>query len=402
CQESSGVVVGWCGDGVPQFYYSEECDAGIENGTADCSYGETGCYVCTDMCKQVEGNVVGWCGDGVIQRDDCSGYSNCVEVPGINEECDSGNDNGWSGFCSEDCSYMTSCGDGTVDLGEICDTTDVQCSDYSQFVSGTLACPVDCSIPDASGCVEDPAYVSPFFTTSQSLCYNNTAQISCPAFGDPFYGQEPQFNYTSQSFSVSGDVVEEFVSGLMWQKDTPSAYSGCTKGTGSSQCTLAESIQYCEDLDLGGFEDWRLPTSYELGTVVNYTQTPSLIFSDFINTQSSDYWTLDAVVSFSDGFVSSEDPVNGAYVKCVRGDLECAGCNFFGSQIEGNLAILPISLNLSEVIFWYFNSSDPLVSWEDALSYCEGTVENGLSKFRLPTINELHSLVDRSASNPAS
>ena len=107
-------------------------------------------------------------------------------------------------------------------------------------------------------------------------------------------------------------------------------------------------------------------------------------------------------MSFSDGFVSSEDPVNGAYVKCVRGDLECAGCNFFGSQIEGNLAILPISLNLSEVIFWYFNSSDPLVSWEDALSYCEGTVENGLSKFRLPTINELHSLVDRSASNPAS
>jgi hypothetical protein len=274
----------------------------------------------------------------------------------------------------------------------------------SQFQSGEIPCPNDCGFPaDISACVEDPSYVSPFFTTSQTLCYNNTGTISCPSSGSAFYGQDPQFNYTSQSLSVSGDVVEEAVSGLMWQKDTPSSYSGCTQGTGSSQCTFAEASQYCADLDVEGHDDWRLPTSHELMILVDFSQTQPLIFSDFTNTVSGKYWTSDSAVSFSDGFVSSEDPANGAYVKCVRGDSSgCAGCSFDGYETVGNMIIVPVDFDANEITFWYYSSSQSSVDWEDALDYCEGITQNGFSNFRLPTVNELYSLVDRSSSNPAS
>ncbi len=401
CTQSPGTPVGYCGDGSIQYGFGETCDHG---GIiiSDCNYGDPACEVCSFECKFISGNVVGYCGDGVTQRDDCSGYSNCVEVSGVNEECDSGNDNGWSGFCSEDCSYMTSCGDGTVDLGEICDTTDVQCSDYSQFTSGTVECPVDCSIPDASGCVDDPNYASPFFTTSQSLCYNNSVAVSCPAFGDPFYGQEPQFSYTVQSFVVDSDIVEESVSGLVWQKETPSSYAGCTKGTGSSQCTSAEASDYCENLDLGGFDDWRLPMGYELITIMDFAKSDPLAHSDFVNTQSGNYWAADSAISLTDGSISGGVPTEGGFVKCVRGDASgCAGCERYNFLEMERLIVDLVDVDANEVVFWYYDDIASAVDWEDALDYCAGITENGLSKFRLPTINELHSLVDRSSSNPA-
>jgi len=43
------------------------------------------------------------CGDGVIQRGDCTGFSNCEEVPGTNEVCDDGHMNGEYGYCAIDC-----------------------------------------------------------------------------------------------------------------------------------------------------------------------------------------------------------------------------------------------------------------------------------------------------------
>ncbi|HSW59384.1 MAG TPA: DUF1566 domain-containing protein, partial [bacterium] len=253
-----------------------------------------------------------------------------------------------------------------------------------------------------SGCTEDPNYASPFFTTSQTLCYNNSVAVSCPAFGNPFYGQEPQFDYTVQSFVADSDTVEESVSGLVWQKETPSSYSGCTKGTGSSQCTLAEALDYCEDLDLGGFDDWRLPMGYELITTMDFAKTAPLIHSDFVNTQSGNYWTVDSTVSLSDGSISGGVPTEDGFVKCVRGDGSgCAGCERYNFLEMDKLIVDLVDVDTNEVVFWYFDDLASAVDWEDALDYCSGVTENGLSNFRLPTINELHSLVDRSASNPA-
>ncbi|MBO4705691.1 MAG: hypothetical protein J5647_08165 [Spirochaetaceae bacterium] len=75
-----------CGDGKLREHPNnledkEVCDAGSLNGTY-----EGGCSL---DCKTVY-----TCGDKKIQREDCSGYSNCEEITGGNEECDEGENNG--------------------------------------------------------------------------------------------------------------------------------------------------------------------------------------------------------------------------------------------------------------------------------------------------------------------
>jgi hypothetical protein len=404
CEESPGVVVGYCGDGAVQDGYGEECD---HSGTIDldCPYGWDGCLVCNEECKLVSGNVVGYCGDGVTQREDCTGYSNCVEVAGVNEECDDAEYNGYSGYCSTDCSYVLACGDDNLDLGEFCDPpgSTVDCDFIPHFSSGTTTCPAGCGFPDASTCNEDPAYASPFFAASQTDCYDNTGSISpCPSSGTPFYGQEPQFNYLAQSFVADVDVIEETVSGLIWQKETPANYAGCS-GSSGSLCSYSEAYDYCENLDLGGFSDWRLPYGYEIITLMNFAKTPPLMHSDFADTAIDSYWTTDiALFSMADGTVVNSDPSEYKFVKCVRGEAtECIGCQRNSIIKEGQLYVDVLDDVTFEIVFWYFDDADTAVNWENALGYCSAVSENGMSNFRLPTVMELHSLVERS-SMPAS
>lgn len=78
-----------CGNGEIDFH-SEECDEGDRNS-------ETG--FCSPTCKKAR------CGDGFVQLD---------------EACDLGSENAEDGTCSLSC-RLTFCGDGIVQLGEVCD-----------------------------------------------------------------------------------------------------------------------------------------------------------------------------------------------------------------------------------------------------------------------------------------
>ncbi len=51
---------------------------------------------------------------------------------------------------------------------------------------------------------------------------------------------------------------------------------------------------------------------------------------------------------------------------------------------------------------WQDNSIGEKMTWESAIDYCENTLTlGGYDDWRLPNINELKSIVDRSRSNPA-
>ena len=78
-----------CGNGAIDFH-SEECDEGEGNS-------QTG--FCSPTCKKAR------CGDGLVQ---------------LNEECDLGEDNAPGGACSRLC-YAARCGDGIVQDPESCD-----------------------------------------------------------------------------------------------------------------------------------------------------------------------------------------------------------------------------------------------------------------------------------------
>jgi len=59
-------------------------------------------------------------------------------------------------------------------------------------------------------------------------------------------------------FTASEDVVADSLSQRTWQK-----------GIASSDLTWEAAQQYCESLELGGYDDWRLPSLKELQTIVD-------------------------------------------------------------------------------------------------------------------------------------
>lgn len=121
-------------------------------------------------------------------------------------------------------------------------------------------------------------------------------------------------------------TVTDIATGLMWQQ------AGPTNQDGSAKSMLwEEALTYCEELELAGKDDWRLPNINELQSIVDYTAyDPSVDVTTFPDTQSESYWSstsYDADSSFAwdihflsgDIWVSSPDKTDGRYVRAVRG-----------------------------------------------------------------------------------
>ena len=55
--------------------------------------------------------------------------------------------------------------------------------------------------------------------TGQEKFFNNSTTISKPSVGQPFYGQDAQYNRNQPSYTDNGDgTITDNVSGLIWQK----------------------------------------------------------------------------------------------------------------------------------------------------------------------------------------
>lgn len=410
CNTECTGDVEYCGDGITNG--SEVCDHGVNNGQpgyclSDCSavdiYCGNGVVQTGELCDEGPNNGLydpagtGYC------NSDCNGYAEggfCgdnVTQP-AEEDCDDGGNNGLPGYCEADCTTASDCGDNVIGSGEFCDTANVNCNEMDQFSSGVVACPEDCGIPVMTLCEENLSYVSPFFTSSQTDCYNNTTVITCPDEGDLFYGQEPQFNHEEPAFTVNSETIYDDVTGLTWQKSTPSTYSGCTQGDpAGSRCTVAEAWSYCDTLSMGGYEDWRLPAVYELNALLDLERPAPVIRPDFTNTAvSGNYWSAGMgyyLTSMSDGTVAKADKSSSGYVKCVRGEQLFAESEII---IDGNLyadILDPVSF---KAVFWQYDDTNPSMNWEDALDHCSNITESGISGFRLPSYNELLWFVNES------
>ena len=102
--------------------------------------------------------------------------------------------------------------------------------------------------------------------------------------------------------------------GLAWQHDEELA-----------RMTFAEALAYCEDLELGGFDDWRLPNVRELQSIADYSRYPAAVDSlgkESLDLEGGDHWGfLSSTPGFSFymdlGFVFGGFPESG-WVRAVR------------------------------------------------------------------------------------
>jgi hypothetical protein len=119
------------------------------------------------------------------------------------------------------------------------------------------------------------------------------------------------------AYTWDDDTVTDGVTGLVWQR----VVSGFLVNWGP-----AKSL--CEDLVLGGWDDWRLPTVVELRSIVDHTRGNPAINSDaFPNAAAGVYWsasppaygnTVAWCVAIGYGYSSLNNVNNFARVRCVR------------------------------------------------------------------------------------
>ena len=131
-------------------------------------------------------------------------------------------------------------------------------------------------------------------------------------------GGQPAQSFTD---NVNGTVTD-YKTGLVWQQDGPTDVKTCK-----------DALSYCEGLNLGGHDDWRLPNAKELKSLVDSSRyNPSINPIYFPNAVASYYWSSTTVaqadypvyawyVDFNYGDVfGSIYKYNTYYARCVRGE----------------------------------------------------------------------------------
>lgn len=151
--------------------------------------------------------------------------------------------------------------------------------------------------------------------SGQKLCYDARGEKTpCPATG-----QDGEVSILPMSFKDNGDgTVTDNVTGMLWQKQDDNK---------TREWEGANS--YCEELKLGGFSDWRLPTRRELVGIVDFSRVnPAIDPTVFPGTATRYYWSSTVspfvnngvwALSFDNGFLVDVSKTGFSYyARCVR------------------------------------------------------------------------------------
>src|SRR4030066_830195 len=243
--------------------------------------------------------------------------------------------------------------------------------------------------------------------TDQTTFYDNSKTISLPQPGEPFYGQDAQYEGTQPSYQDNGDgTVTDLVTGLMWQK------SPGTNGDGiinyNDKMFFDDAQTYAASFNLAGVEDWRLPTIKELYSLIMFSgaeASPDATSTDglvpFIDTNYFNFAFGD--LSAGERIIDAQFATSTIYVSTtMTGDRTMFGVNFAEGRINGYPADQTIgkkyyvlyvrdntAYGINEYVdngdgtitgnatglMWMKNDNGAAVSWENALSYAEGLEE---------------------------
>jgi hypothetical protein len=276
--------------------------------------------------------------------------------------------------------------------------------------------------------------------TGQAKCYDNHSEISPPKLGQPFYGQDAQFQRHPSSYSLSADglTVYDRNTGLTWQRSPDTNGDGTL--TRKDKLTLTQALALPAKLNaakFGGFDDWRLPSIKELYSLFDARGTdpsgPSRMdtsgLTPFIDTKyfkfaygdtskgerliDSQYASsikyvgksargFDKLfgVNFADGRIKGYDlqmPGGGEktfFVQCVRGNPQY-GRNDFHDNTDGTIT------DRATGLMWSKADSGKGMNWQEALAWVQKKNAEkylGHNDLRMPSVKELQSIVDYTCS----
>jgi len=196
-----------------------------------------------------------------------------------------------------------------------------------------------------------------------------------------------------QSYTVEGEVVLDTVTELTWQRTAS-----------SMPMSWSDANEFCESLavDGGGF---RLPSRIELVSLVDLTQSGTAIDGNaFPSTPPEGFWSASrsADISnkawgvgfgFSTGVAFQAELTEPRRVRCVRSPATEQGASRF--TVDGELVE-----DTATHLQWQREASSVAADWNTAAQSCASLTLSG-DGWRLPTLKELHTLVDETRVLPA-
>ena len=267
--------------------------------------------------------------------------------------------------------------------------------------------------------------------TGQSKCYNTAVEIGSPAAGEAFYGQDAQYYGPPPRYNDNGNgTVLDLTTGLTWMASPDADGDGVLESPGDklSWWDAMEFPNTLNEMNYGGYDDWRLPSIKELYSLIDFSGVdPSGLEGDttglipFIGREyfgfvygnedageriiDSQYWSSTEYVSttmggdhtvfgvnFADGRIKGygtslhgDDKVS--FALCCRGNIGY-GTNDFTDNGDGTVT------DAATGLMWQQADNGAGKTWKEALSYAENLVLAGHDDWRLPNAKELQSILD--------
>ena len=339
----------------------------------------------------------------------------------------------------DDCSYADECNGAGVCAGTpyscnghgTCNGDEATCTCDTGY-AGTFChqCDPDalgeypyCFLPNTAFCATSQCFGVP--PTNQESCYDNEALMTCPGeagsetCGEVDYcGQDAQYPDVTRTYTcytadgnvgdcsmmipvAENEVVVDSLTGLMWQRMYASGRE------------WSAAVTYCEDLDYGGHDDWRLPSELELLSIVdNGTINPSTDTLAFRGTPSGSFgrfWTSiqqpateggARYVGFTYGQCSYWGQSRGCYVRCVRGGHQGSPEGTFDPFLTVG-TVEPTVIHKTTGLEWQ-KTFETGMTWQQSMAYCENLDYAGHTDWRLPNVKELQSLINVETISPCS
>ncbi len=256
--------------------------------------------------------------------------------------------------------------------------------------------------------------------TNQEDCFDEDGYIPDPNEGEQWYGQDAQVDGTSPSYKDMGDgTVLDLNTGLMWQK------------TPGEDVNWDDAVSGADDLDLAGYDDWRLPTIKELYSLMDfsgYCGNSAATSDPFLDDDIFDFEYGDE--SAGERFIDAQYWSSTLYVgETMGGDKTAFGVNFADGRIKGYPAEPvgppgnqfekeceamyvrgPTDYGVNDFIdngdgtitdnatglMWAKDDSGSGMNWSDALDYCTSLTLAGHDDWYLPNAKELQGILEYS------
>jgi hypothetical protein len=186
-----------------------------------------------------------------------------------------------------------------------------------------------------------------------------------------------------------GGVVVDDVTGLWWE----------AAASPSGMFTEPKAVEHCDALVLAGQSDWRVPSIFELVSLVDFTSKTSATPAAFAPPQPLSSWssTLEAnnftglsvefkATAAETGLVNSIDPMP---VMCVRtGGAPLPRC--YRGDARYTLDSTDVATDLATGLAWRRHNQPNRTDWNTAKTSC-AALGGG---WRLPSIHELQTIVE--------